>query len=74
MFAYDANIGRDHVTSCSKLLLHEQHRVEYRRFARHRRAELAYLKTRFPSSSLLPFLFGGLLIKAEYQEKGYPYY
>ena len=27
-------------------------------------------KSRFPSSALLPFLFGGLLIQAHYWEKG----
>ena len=30
--------------------------------------------TRFLNSTPLPFLFWGLLIKTEYQEKGYPYY
>ena len=29
-----------------------------------------WISTRFPSSTLLSFLFGGLLIKAEYEEKG----
>ena len=33
------------------------------------------LQARYPSSTLFPpFSFWGLLIKAEYQEKGYPYY
>ena len=32
------------------------------------------LKTRFPGSTLLPLLFGGLLIKAQYWEHGYAYY
>ena len=35
-------------------------------------APLAF--ARYPSSALLPFLFWGLLIKAEQWEKGYPYY
>ena len=36
---------------------------------------LQLLEPRFPSSSLLPLLFGGgLLIKAEDEEQGYPYY
>ena len=32
------------------------------------------LKARYPSSTLFPSLFGGLLIKEELQEKGYLYY
>ena len=31
------------------------------------------LLSRYPSGTLLPFLFGGLLIKTEQQEKGYPH-
>ena len=30
--------------------------------------------SRCPSSTLLPFLFGGLLIKTEQREKGFPSY
>ena len=32
------------------------------------------VRARFPSSTLLPFVFGGLLVKAECWEKGYSYH